>query len=373
MKAAVLRAVREPVRIEELDLAEPGLGEIRVRVEAAGVCHSDLHYMAGDLSARLPIVLGHEGAGIVEALGPGAGRQVNVGDRVALMWRPRCGQCAACVAGNPVLCEYGRVFASTNGLMDGTTRLRQGSEVVHHLMGVSCFAEEVVVDESSALRVPDGIPAEIAAISTCAVITGVSAVLHHAAGATGQPLVILGAGGVGLSAVLGAAAIGAYPLIVVDLDRDKLSLASSLGATHTVDASAGDPVPELLELSGGGAQWAVDAVGAPGTMQSAFAALGAGGTLVAVGLNDAAARFPVPINELVQRQKRVVGALYGGANPRLDLPRIYALFLAGRLPLDRLLGARYPLDAVNEAYADLRRGVPGRGILLPNDVKESLL
>ena len=365
MKAAVLRVVGTPLDIEDLDLANPGPGEIAVRVEAAGVCHSDLHYMAGDLAARLPIVLGHEGAGIVEALGPGAGRQVQVGDRVALLWRPRCGRCRACVAGNPVLCEYGRVFASTNGLMDGTTRLRRGDEVVHHLMGVSCFAERVVVDESSVLPVPDGIPAEIAAISTCAVITGVGAVLHHAAESTGRPLVVLGAGGVGLSAVLGAAAVGANPIVVVDLDAEKLSLARELGATHTVDATRGDPVPELLEITGGGAPWAVDAVGTPATMASAFATLSPGGTLVAVGLNDAAARFPVPINELVQRQKRVVGALYGSTNPRLDLPRIFALYQAGRLPLDRLLGRRYRLAEVNEAYADLRRGVPGRGVLQP--------
>ncbi len=371
MKAAVLRAVREPVQVQELDLADPGPGEIAVRIEAAGVCHSDLHYITGDLAARLPVVLGHEGAGIVEALGPGAGRTVRVGDRVALLWRPRCGHCTACVAGNPVLCEYGRVFASTNGLMDGTTRLRRGNETVHHLMGVSCFAEHVVVDESSALPVPDGISPEIAAISTCAVITGAGAVLHHATEATGRAFVVVGAGGVGLSAVLGAAAVGAQPLVVVDLDAQKLALARSLGATHTVDASAGDPLPALLELTGGGAPWALDAVGAPQTMQNAFAALGPGGTLIAVGLNDAAARFAVPINELVQRQKSVVGALYGGTNPRLDLPRIYALHLAGRLPLDRLLGTRYPLEAVNEAYADLRRGVPGRGILLPHGERES--
>ncbi len=365
MKAAVLRAVGAPLSVEELELAEPGPGEIRVRIEAAGICHSDLHYLTGDLAARRPIVLGHEGAGRVEALGPGAGRHVAVGDRVALMWRPRCGECAACVAGNPVLCEYGRVFATTNGLMDGTTRLRAGTEDVHHLMGVSCFAEQAVVSETSVLPVPADIPPEIAAISTCAVITGVGAVLHHAAEASGRPLVIFGAGGVGLSALLGALTVGAGPIVVVDLDPARLEFARTLGASATVDASTGDPTAQLLELTGGGAPWVIDAVGAPATMQSGFAALGPGGTLVAAGLTDAATRFAVPINELVQRQKRIVGALYGSTNPRLDLPRIFALYRSGRLPLEKLLGRRYSLDAVNQAYTDLRQGLPGRGILVP--------
>ena len=364
MRAAVLREVGAPLRLEDVELDEPRAGEVGVRIEAAGVCHSDLHYMVGDLKAKLPLVVGHEGAGIIEAVGP-AVRRVSVGDRVALLWRPRCGECEACVAGNPVLCRFGRVLATTNGLMDGTTRLHQGEQRIHHLMGVSCFAERVVVSETSVLPLPDGVPPEIAAISACAVITGVGAVLNAVHRATGQPLGVFGAGGVGLAAVMGAALIGAHPVIAIDIDPAKLELAQRVGATHVLDAGEGDVVEQVLELSDGGVPWMIDAVGRSETMRQALDCLRPAGTLVAVGLSSVDATVAVPINELVQRQKRIVGALYGSSNPRLDLPHIFALYLAGRLPLNELIGGRRPLTEVNEAYAELRSGGVGRTILLP--------
>jgi Zn-dependent alcohol dehydrogenase len=365
MRAAVLREIGAPLRLEDVELDEPGPGEVAVRIEAAGVCHSDLHYMTGDLVATLPLVVGHEGAGVVEAVGPGTTDRVSVGDRVALLWRPRCGECEACVAGNPVLCRFGRVLATTNGLMDGTTRLHRGEERLHHLMGVSCFAERVVVSQTSVLPVPDGVPVEIAAISACAVITGVGAVLNVVQQPTGRPLAVFGAGGVGLAAVMGAALLGAHPVIAVDLDPVKLDLAGRVGATHLVDAREPDVVDRVLALSDGGAPWVIDAVGRPTTMRQAVECLRPAGTLVALGLNSTDAEVAVPVNDLVQRQKRIVGALYGSSNPRIDLPRIFALYLAGRLPLDELLGDRRALSEVNEAYAELRAGSVGRTILIP--------
>jgi Zn-dependent alcohol dehydrogenase len=365
MKAAVLREIGAPLQLEDIELDEPKAGEVLVRIEAAGVCHTDLHYMVGDLQAKLPLVVGHEGAGIIEAVGPGAGDRVSAGDRVALLWRPRCGECEACVAGNPVLCRYGRVLATTNGLMDGTTRLHKGDERIHHLMGVSCFAERIVVSETSLLPLPDGVPPEIAAISACAVITGVGAMLNAVHGATGRPLAIFGSGGVGLAAVMGAALIGAHPVIAIDIDPAKLELAQRLGATHLVNAREGDVVERVLGLSDGGVPWMIDAVGRPETLRQAVDCVRPAGTLVAVGLSSVDATVALPINELVQRQKRIVGALYGSSNPRLDLPRIFALYLAGRLPLDELIGRRRPLTEVNEAYAELRAGGIGRMILVP--------
>jgi Zn-dependent alcohol dehydrogenase len=365
MRAAVLREVGAPLQLEDVELDEPRAREVLVRIEAAGVCHSDLHYMTGDLKAKLPLVVGHEGAGIVEAVGPGVGDRVSVGDRVVLLWRPRCGECEACVAGNPVLCRFGRVLATTNGLMDGTTRLHRGEEQIHHLMGVSCFAERVVVSETSVLRVPDGVPPEIAAISACAVITGVGAMLHAVERPAGGALAVIGAGGVGLAAVMGAALTGAHPVIAVDIDPVKLDLARRLGATHVLDAREGHVVDRVLDVSGGGVMWTVDAVGRPETMRQGLDCLRPGGTLVAIGLNSTDATVPVLINDLVQRQKRIVGSLYGSSNPRLDLPRIFALYLAGRLPLDELLGARRPLAEVNEAYRDLMAGGVGRAVLVP--------
>jgi Zn-dependent alcohol dehydrogenase len=365
VKAAVLREVGSPLTLEDVELDEPRAGEVRVRIEAAGVCHSDLHYMTGDLQALRPIVVGHEGAGIVEAVGPQTSGRVSVGDRVALLWRPRCGECEACLVGNPVLCRFGRVLATTNGLMDGTTRLHRDGEPIHHLMGVSCFAEQVVVSETSVLEVPDGVPPEVAAVSACAVITGVGSVLNAVSRPAGQTLAVFGAGGVGLAAVMGAALTGAHPVIAIDLDPAKLELAQRVGATHIVNAGTEDVVERVLEITGTGVPWLIEAVGRPQTMRQGIDCLGPGGTLVAIGLSSVDATVAVPINDLVQRQKRVVGSLYGSSNPRVDLPRIFALYLAGRLPLDALIGDRRPLAEVNEAYADLRTGGVGRTILVP--------
>lgn len=371
MRAAVLRSPGTRPAVEQVELAEPRAGEILVRIEAAGVCHSDYHYMTGDLTAPLPLVLGHEGAGIVEALGPEASGRIQVGDRVALLWRPRCGVCDACISGNPVLCELGRVQAATGGLPDGTSRLSlpgaadSGTEL-HHLMGVSCFAERVVVNENAAVVVPDGVPPEVAAISACAVITGVGAVLNVVEHAAGRPLLVMGAGGVGLSAVMGAVLVGAHPVIVVDVDPAKLELAREFGASVTVDARETDAVTEVLAATGGrGVPWAIEAIGRPATLRQALDCVAPGGTLVAVGLGAADTDFPVPLNQLVQRQKRIVGSLYGSSNPLVDLPRLFELYLAGRLPLDRLVGERMPLSSVAEAYEQLVAGAPGRGILVP--------
>jgi Zn-dependent alcohol dehydrogenase len=365
MRAAVLHEVGAPLAIEELELEPPRRREVEVRVEAAGVCHSDHHYMTGDLRCPLPVVVGHEGAGVVEAVGAEV-EGVRPGDRVALLWRPRCGRCRYCLAGQPVMCELGRVQAVTGGLPDdGTTRLRLDGGEVHHLMGVSCFAERVVVSEKSVVKVPDAIPFPIAAITGCAVITGVGAVLNVAGDCAGRALMVIGAGGVGLCAVMGARLAGAEPIIAVDVDAAKLELAQQLGATRVILARRDDVVDAVRSEVPDGVDYAIEAVGGAQTLQQAIACLRPGGTAVAVGLSRADATFEVPINELVQRQKRVVGSLYGSANPPLDLPRLWRLYEASRLPLDALLGERYPLQSVNEAYAALVSGAVGRAVLVP--------
>lgn len=362
MKAAILRQVGTPLSLEEVELAEPQAGEVRVKVEAAGVCHSDLHYMNGDLRAHLPAVLGHEGVGVIDAVGPSVTR-VSPGDRVVMTWRPRCGECEFCTSGRPGLCILGTVQGSTGGLPDGTSRLSQGDKTVHHLMGVSCFAEACVVSERSVVKIPADVPANVAAIAGCAVITGVGSVLNHMSGSTGQPVLVIGAGGVGLSAVMGLNLVGAGPIIVADTVGARLDLALELGATHTVNVRQRDLSDVLGEVAPGGVKWALDAVGAPTTMEQAFGALGTGGTLVAVGLSSAEASFAVPINLLVQRERRVVGSLYGSSNPPVQLPQILELYRSGKLPLERLVGEAYALDEVNEAYQDLGRSAVGRSII----------
>jgi Zn-dependent alcohol dehydrogenase len=232
-------------------------------------------------------------------------------------------------------------------------------------MGVSCFAERVVVSEKSLVPVPAGVPPRIAAITGCAVITGVGVLLNVVGECAGRALLVLGAGGVGLSAVMGARLLGADPVVVVDVDSAKLELAQELGATHLVQAGRDDVVEAVLSTVPEGVEWAIEAVGRAETLQQSIACLRPGGTAIAVGLGRVGATFEVPINELVQRQKRVVGSLYGSANPPVDLPRLFRLYLAGRLPLETLVGAEYTLDSINEAYAALTGGAVGRAVVVP--------
>ncbi|MCJ1671676.1 zinc-binding dehydrogenase [Rathayibacter sp. VKM Ac-2929] len=370
MRAAVLREFGAPLAVEELDVADPGRGELLVEIDAAGVCHSDLHYLRGDLRCPLPVVPGHEGAGRIVALGPDLREGFAVGDRVALLWRPNCGRCRQCVAGRPIMCEYGPVQAASGGLLDGTSRLSAAGETVHHLLGVSCFAERVVVPERSVVRVPDDVPAEIAAIAGCAVITGVGAVLNVIGACLGDAVVVIGAGGVGLSAVMGARAAGATTVVAVDVDADRLALARRLGATHVIGGSSGsigggDTAEQLLALVPGGVPWVVEAVGRPETLASAVAMLQPGGTAVAVGLGRVGQSVGIPVNDLVQKQKRVVGSLYGSSIPQLDLPRIFELYRTGALPLDELVGERFALEDIGAAFEALEHGSVGRSIVVP--------
>jgi Zn-dependent alcohol dehydrogenase len=334
IRAAVCSRPGGALTVEELELADPGPDEVLTRIDAAGVCHSDYHYLTGDLVSRMPVVPGHEGAGVVAAVGA-AVTTVRPGDTVALMWRPRCGRCRHCLTGRPALCQSGAIHAASGGLQDGTTRLRRPSgEPVHHLMGVSCFAEYAIVSERAVVAIPPGVPAEIAAIAGCAVITGVGTVLNAIGPCAGRGLVVFGA-------------------------------ATRLGATHVVHAASEDVAAALTAIDADGLDYTVDAVGRPSTLRQAFDALRPGGTLVAIGLGAAGQELSVPLNPLVQKERRVVGSLYGSANPQVDMPKLLSLYQAGRLPIDQLVGARYPLDRIDDAVTDLVGGAVGRGIVIP--------
>lgn len=363
MKAAVLHEPHEPLVIEDVEIAELRAGDVLIRITAAGVCHSDLHYMKGDLPAKLPAVLGHEGAGVVEAVGPGVTR-VRPGDSVITTWRPRCGDCEYCLGGRPALCQLGRVQATSGGLIDGVSRLQLRGEPMYHLMGVSCFAERCVVSDRAVIRIDPDIPPEIAAITGCAVVTGVGAALNQMAVATGEGVVVIGAGGVGLSAIMGLSLIGANPIVAVDTVDARLELARTVGATHVVNASAGvDVVAQVARIPGRAPKWALDAVGASATLTQAIDLVGVGGTVVAVGLGRVGSTVEVPINPLVQQEKRLIGSLYGSSNTPIEIPKILDLYKAGKLPLERLLGTQYPLDRINEAYAAMTGGATGRAVI----------
>lgn len=365
MKAAVLHRAGTPLVIEDVDLAAPRAGEVVVRVQAAGICHSDLHYINGDLAGKLPAVLGHEGAGIVESVGDGVTR-VSPGDSVITTWRPRCGDCEFCASGRPALCGLGRVQATTGGLIDGTSRLSLRGDQIHHLMGVSCFAEKCVVSERSLIRIDSNVPPEIAAITGCAVITGVGAALNLMKEATGEAAVVVGAGGVGLSAIMGLNLIGAHPVIAVDTVEARLDLARTVGATHVIDVSTQDLDTEIARICGRAPRWALDAVGAPHTLTQAVNTVGTGGTVVAVGLGKVGASFDVPINPLVQQEKRIIGSLYGSSNTPIQIPELLKLYNAGKLPLDRLVGKQYDLSGINDAYREMVNGATGRAVIVPN-------
>src|SRR5215472_5226814 len=247
MRAAVLYQPGEPLRVEDVELGAPRAGEVRVRVAAAGVCHSDYHYMRGDLVGNLPIVLGHEGAGVVEEVGPGV-TEVQPGDHVVLLWRTSCGRCEFCSRGRPALCPVGAAIRATGRMPDGTSRLSRGGVELRHFLGVSCFAEQTVCSERSVLKIPDDIPLAVAAVAGCAVMTGFGAVINTARVEPGSTVLVIGAGGVGLCAVMA----GAARVIAADVTPAKLEFATGFGATDVIDAATEDVVTAARELTGGG-------------------------------------------------------------------------------------------------------------------------
>ncbi|MFW5468548.1 alcohol dehydrogenase catalytic domain-containing protein [Knoellia sp. CPCC 206435] len=372
-RAAVLRdstdvhpfADSAPLSVEDLKLDGPGPGEVLVRIAAAGLCHSDLSVVNGDRPRPLPMVLGHEAAGVVEEVGAGV-TTVGVGDRVVCSYVPSCGSCADCAGGNPVRCVEGQAANREARLVTGRRPFRDasGSELHHHL-GVSAFSELTVVSPLSLVPVPDAVPLETAAVFGCAVLTGAGAVLNTAQVRPGEAVVVVGLGGVSISAVMAAALAGAHPVIAVDPVAAKLGSAQAVGATHGV--LAGDTtVEEVRDLTGGGAHVAIEAAGHPGALTTAYAATRSGGRVVVAGLPHPRHAVGVSIASLVAEEKSILGSYMGSSVPRRDLPRLFDLYAAGLLPADALVtSSRVPLDDVNLALDRLHAGTEVRQILTP--------
>ena len=363
MLAAVLHATKEPLRIEEVELATPGPGEVSVRIQASGVCHSDWNAIAGDSIVPLPAVLGHEGAGIVEEVGDGVDA-VAPGDHVVLSWMPACGRCFYCRRGRPNLCEGALPGLFEGTLVDGAIRLSQNGRPVYHYAFLSAFAERAVVPEASCIPIRRDVPFTVAAIVGCAVMTGVGAAINRARIEAGSTAIVFGAGGVGLSVVLGCRLAGARAIVAVDPVAAKRALALELGATHAVDASAEDAVEAARDLTDGrGADYAFVAAGVPALFVQAFMATRRAGTVVCIGLTREDAEVSFPATALVREEKVVTGSLYGTCRDREDMPRLLDLYAAGRLDLDRLVTRTYALEDVNDAFADMNAGVVARGVL----------
>lgn len=363
IRAAVLTEPNQPLQVDEVELAGPGPGEVRVRVGAAGVCHSDLHYMQGSLPHPLPVVLGHEGAGTVIEVGPGVGGTAP-GDRVVLLWRTSCGHCGYCSSGRPHLCPAGARLRIRGTLADGTSRLSRHGGALHHFLGVSCFAEEAVVPQEGVVPVPDDVPLEIAAVCGCSVMTGVGAATNTLGVQPGSSVLVVGAGGVGLSAIMGARLCGAAQIIAADVNPAKLETAKQFGATDVLNTAEVDLVRTVRRMTDGGVEFAVEAIGLPDLVAQSVRSLRAGGIAAAVGIAGPEARVELPLLELVDQEKQLRGSIYGSTRPGLDFPRLFDLYRHGRLPLDRLLSHRFRLDQINEAYDALQRGELTRAVVV---------
>jgi len=356
----------KPITIEEIELDPPGPGEVLVKVIGAGLCHSDLSVINGSRPRPLPVVLGHEGAGEVVEVGVGV-RDIAAGDPVVFQFSASCGRCARCQEGRPQICETHAVARAKGELMGGGKRMRDAAGTpINHQTGVSCFAEYAVLDRGSVVPIGRDIPLETAAIFGCAVMTGVGAALNAARVAPGDKVAVIGLGGVGFCAMLGALLGGAEQVIAIDINPAKLGLARQLGAHHTVDAREADHVAQVKDLTGGGVDVSLEGAGVIAALKTGYQVLRAGGQLVTVGLSPHGEDFPIPAADLVSREIAVRGSYMGSCVPVRDIPRYLDAFRQGRLPVDQLIGEHVGFEGVNAGFDKLMSGEAVRQILTPH-------
>ncbi|MPZ50430.1 MAG: zinc-binding dehydrogenase [Dehalococcoidia bacterium] len=361
MKAAVLYEIGQPMVVEGVELDEPKAGEVKVRVQAAGICRSDLHFMKGEQLLPLPAVLGHEGAGIVEQVGMGI-TNLQPGDHVIFSFVPYCGRCAYCLNGRSNLCDAH--YSTGAMLFDGTTRLHRGNQRIAHMGKVACFAEQNVVPETGCVLIPSDLPWPQAAFIGCCVTTGVGAAVFAAGVRPGSSVAVFGCGGVGLNILQGARLRGASTIIAVDLDEGRLSFSRGFGATDVVNAAGEDPILAVQQLTGGrGADYTFEAFGSAETVRQAYKAARKGGTIVVAGLAPIGDQAGIDASELVRQEKTLKGTYYGSTRPAVDMLTMVDLYLSGQIEIDGLVGKKYALDEINEAFRDLERASLGRGVI----------
>ena len=361
-RAAVFRGAGTPLEVREIDLDEPGPRDVLVRMSAVGICGTELHSIRGEWERPTPSVLGHEGAGVVEAIGDGVA-SVKPGDEVVLSWAPSCGDCADCRRGRPAACINLHRAIGSGTLVDGTTGMTIDGEMLYRGTATGCLQERITVTERCALPIGDGVSLEEAALLGCAALTGVGAVLFAARTEPGEVVLVIGAGGVGQFCVQGARIAGAEAIVVVDPLEARLELARGLGATHT---TAPEGLKELMkEIAPDGADRALDVVGNPQTSATALRFTRSGGTCVIVGIPATGERLDLDFGEFNRREKFLTGTMYGSEDPAVALPLMLEHARAGRLKLRELLGPSYPLDQVNEAFDASLAGSPGRVLVTP--------
>ncbi|TFG92613.1 MAG: Zn-dependent alcohol dehydrogenase [Myxococcales bacterium] len=361
MKAAVMRACKEPLCIEEVRIDAPGPGEVLVRPVASGICHSDLHMIEGDIPFPPPAILGHEPAGVVEAVGEGVS-EVAPGDRVIGCLNRWCGVCPFCTGGRPYLCNSTyQPSRPPNAKARITTR---AGEELRQLGDLSSFAEKMLCPQRSLVKIRDDMPLDRACLIGCGVTTGLGAALKTVRIPAGSTVVVVGCGGVGLAALQGARIVGAGRIVAVDSQAWKLDLAKALGATHGVDATAGDPVAAVQALTGGGADFVFECIGLVKTVQQSVAMTGRGGTTVIVGVVPMTELVPISATDLTLQEKKLVGSFMGSNEFRVDMPRYVDFYFDGRLRLDEMISSRLALDRINEAFDAMREGSAARQVIV---------
>lgn len=365
IRAAILNEEGQMPTIETITLADPAEGQVRVKVMAAGVCHSDLSAVKGVIPPITPVVMGHEGAGIVEAVGEGVTR-VQVGDHVIFSWVPSCGECYFCENERPDMCDNAFMLATLGTFADGTTPFSRGDETVYTFTQTSCLAERTVVPEKGVVPIDKSVPFEVAAITGCAVMTGFGAAVKTGQIAPGRRVAVIGCGGVGLNVIQGARVAGASQIIAIDRDARKLEDAKFFGATHVVDSSAsGDAVGMVLDLTDGlGVDDAFEVVGRPDTIQLAYGITRKAGQVVVVGVASMDSTVELSAFALPAETKRITGSWYGQAVADRDLPMLIEHYLKGNLKLDELISHRFKLDELNDALGALERGEVRRAVIM---------
>ena len=358
MKAAVFREVGTPLEIEDVEISKPGPREVLVRTVAAGVCHSDLHFVEGLYPAKLPIVLGHESAGIVEEVGEQV-TYVKKGDHIITCLSAFCGECEYCLTGHMSLCDNPDLQRGP----EEEPRLAKAGAAMTQFANLSSYAEMMLVHEHALVKVREDMPLDRAALIGCGVITGVGAVFHTAKVEPGMDVAVIGCGGVGLSAVNGAAIAGAGRIIAVDTVGSKLNLAREFGATHVIDASNQDMVGEIREITGGGVHHAIECIGLKVTAENAFRMIRPGGTATIVGMVPVGTKIELHGPEFL-REKRIQGSSMGSNRFRVDMPRLVDFYLNGKLRLDEMISQRIELKDINQAFDDMKSGSVARSVIM---------
>ena len=355
-------AKSKPVKVEEIELDPPGFGEVLVKVAAAGLCHSDLSVVNGNRPRAMPMVLGHEGSGVIEELGEGVD-DYEIGDHVVFIFVPSCGKCISCKEGKPALCDPGLAANGAGTLLSGEKKISLNGDLINHQVGVSCFAEYAVVSSKSLVKVDKSLPLDEAALFGCAVITGAGAVFNTANIKVGSTVAVVGLGGTGLAALMGAKAAGASKIIGIDLLQDKLDLAKQLGADEVYKADDPDILDNIHKFTKGGVHYSFECVGSEKAMELAYKTLKRGGTVVSSGLSHPDKSFSIKHVDLVANEKTIKGSFLGSCVPDRDIPAYIDLYRSGRLPVDRLMSDHITLDEVNEGFDKLSDGNTVRQII----------